>query len=138
MAVLSKAYEGMTEEQRQEMLETLRIQKLPGGGGPVTVAAFQTAVQATGFAPYKLAVIVANGTANVVLGHGLAFAANRWSYKGAGSVCRTHRLGARRNMGRHDPSCTCISGDRSLRGAGCVDPTINAATTAAKEMANTP
>jgi uncharacterized protein YaaW (UPF0174 family) len=82
VAVLSKAYEGMTKEQRQEMLETLRIHKLPGTGGPVTAAALQTAIQATGFAPYKLAVIVANGTANTVLGHGLAFAANAGLTKG--------------------------------------------------------
>jgi uncharacterized protein YaaW (UPF0174 family) len=82
VAVLSKAYEGMTKEQRQEMLETLRIHKLPGAGGPITTAALQTAVQATGFAPYKLAVIVANGTANAVLGHGLAFAANAGLTKG--------------------------------------------------------
>jgi uncharacterized protein YaaW (UPF0174 family) len=82
VAVLSKAYEEMTEEQRQEMLGTLRIHKLPGAGGPATAAALQTAIQATGFAPYKLAVIVANGTANAVLGHGLAFAANAGLTKG--------------------------------------------------------
>jgi uncharacterized protein YaaW (UPF0174 family) len=75
-AVLSMAYERMTEEQRQELLATLRIHKLPGAGGPITAGALQVAVQAAGFAPYKLAVIVANGTANAVLGHGLAFAAN--------------------------------------------------------------
>lgn len=82
VAVLSRAYEGMTHEQRQEALETLRIRKVPGAGGPVTAAALQTAIQATGFAPYKLAVIVANGTANAVLGHGLAFAANAGLTKG--------------------------------------------------------
>ncbi len=75
-AVLSKAYEQMTEEQRQELLETVKIHKLPGAGGPVAAGALQTAIQAAGFAPYKLAVIVANGMANVALGHGLAFAAN--------------------------------------------------------------
>jgi uncharacterized protein YaaW (UPF0174 family) len=75
-AVLSKAYEEMTDGQRQEVLATLKINKLPGTSGPVTAAAFQTAIQAAGFAPYKAAVIVANGMANVALGHGLAFAAN--------------------------------------------------------------
>jgi uncharacterized protein YaaW (UPF0174 family) len=66
----------MTREQREELLATLKIQKLAGAGGPITAGALQSAIQATGFAPYKLAVIVANGTANAVLGHGLAFAAN--------------------------------------------------------------
>jgi uncharacterized protein YaaW (UPF0174 family) len=74
--VLSKSYEKMTREQREELLATLKIQKLAGAGGPITAGALQAAIQATGFAPYKLAVIVANGTANAVLGHGLAFAAN--------------------------------------------------------------
>jgi uncharacterized protein YaaW (UPF0174 family) len=76
VSVLSKAYERMTKEQREELLATLKTQKLPGAGGPITAGALQAAIQATGFAPYKLAVIVANGTANAVLGHGLAFAAN--------------------------------------------------------------
>jgi len=40
------------------------------------------AIQAAGFAPYKMAVIVANGMANAVLGHGLAFAANAGLTKG--------------------------------------------------------
>ena len=75
-SVLSKSYERMTKEQREELLATLKVRKLPGVGGPVAAGALQAAIQAAGFAPYKLAVIVANGTANVVLGHGLAFAAN--------------------------------------------------------------
>lgn len=75
-AVLSKAYDQMTEEQRHELLSTLEIHGLPGSKELIGTAALQTAIQATGFAPYKLAVIVANGTANAVLGHGLAIAAN--------------------------------------------------------------
>jgi uncharacterized protein YaaW (UPF0174 family) len=76
ISVLSKAYERMTKEQREELLATLRIHKLPGAGGPIAAGALQGAIQAAGFAPYKLAVIVANGAANALLGHGLAFAAN--------------------------------------------------------------
>jgi uncharacterized protein YaaW (UPF0174 family) len=34
-AVLSRAYEEMTDEQRRELLDTLKIQRLPGVGGPV-------------------------------------------------------------------------------------------------------
>lgn len=74
--VLTKASERMTDQQRHELLSTLNIQRLPGSSGLVGTAALQTAIQAAGFAPYKLAVIVANGTANALLGHGLAFAAN--------------------------------------------------------------
>jgi hypothetical protein len=33
-AVLSKSYERMTEEQRQKLLAALKIQRLPGVGGP--------------------------------------------------------------------------------------------------------
>jgi uncharacterized protein YaaW (UPF0174 family) len=76
MAVLSRAYDKMTEVQRHELLCTLEIHGLPGSSGLAGTAALQTVIQAAGFAPYKLAVIVANATANAVLGHGLAFAAN--------------------------------------------------------------
>lgn len=75
-AVLSRAYEGMTNEQRQELLDTLKIHRLPGASGPVAATVLQTAILSTGFAPYKLAVIVANGTATALLGHGLALATN--------------------------------------------------------------
>lgn len=81
-AVLSKAYERMTDEQRREMLDSLEIHKLPGARAPITAGALQAAIQAGGFAPYKLAVIVANGTANAVLGHGLALATNAGITKG--------------------------------------------------------
>lgn len=80
--VLGKACERMTDEQRQELLDTLKIHRLSGAGGPVTAGTLQAAIQAAGFAPYKLAVIVANGMANAVLGHGLAFAANAGLTKG--------------------------------------------------------
>jgi len=75
-AVLSKASERMTDQQRQELLDDLEVHTPPGSGGPVTAGVLQAAIQSAGFAPYMFAVIVANGTANAVLGHGLAFAAN--------------------------------------------------------------
>lgn len=82
VAVITKAYEGMAQEERQEMLENLQIHKLPGISGPLAAGTLQAAIQAAGFAPYKLAVIVANSTANSVLGHGLAFATNAGLTKG--------------------------------------------------------
>jgi uncharacterized protein YaaW (UPF0174 family) len=46
LAVLSKSYEGMTEEQRQKLLATLKIQRLPGVGGPDVAGALQAAFAA--------------------------------------------------------------------------------------------
>jgi hypothetical protein len=63
IAVLGKAYEKMTESERRELLETLQISKLPGAGGPIAAGTLQAAIQAAGFAPYKLAVVIANGAA---------------------------------------------------------------------------
>ena len=76
VAVLGKACEKMTENERREVLATLQINDVPGARGPLAAGALQAAIQAAGFAPYKLAVVVANGMANVALGHGLALAAN--------------------------------------------------------------
>jgi uncharacterized protein YaaW (UPF0174 family) len=82
LAVLGKAYEGMSERESRELLNTLEIHRVPGTPTVVGVAALQTAIQSSGFAPYKVAVIVANGMANSVLGHGLAFASNAGLVKG--------------------------------------------------------
>ena len=46
LAVLSKSYEGMTEEQRGKLLATLKIQRLPGVGGPDVAGALQVAFAA--------------------------------------------------------------------------------------------
>jgi uncharacterized protein YaaW (UPF0174 family) len=46
LAVLSKSYEGMTEEQRGKLLATLKIQRLPGVGGPDVGGALQAAFAA--------------------------------------------------------------------------------------------
>jgi uncharacterized protein YaaW (UPF0174 family) len=66
----------MTGEQRQELMDSLEIHRPRGASGPVAAGVLQASIKATGFAPYKLAVIVANGAANALLGHGLAFATN--------------------------------------------------------------
>lgn len=82
LAVFSKAYERMTAEERGKLLDTLRIHRPHNLTGPIAVAAIQAAIQSTGFAPYMLAVIMANGAANALLGHGLAFATNAALTKG--------------------------------------------------------
>jgi uncharacterized protein YaaW (UPF0174 family) len=46
LAVLSQSYEGMTEEQRQKLLATLKIQRLPGVGGPDVAGALQASFAA--------------------------------------------------------------------------------------------
>jgi uncharacterized protein YaaW (UPF0174 family) len=46
LAVLSKSYEGMTEEQRQKLLATLRIQRLPGVSDPDIAGTLQAAFAA--------------------------------------------------------------------------------------------
>lgn len=76
VAVLGKAYEKMTEGERRELLAALQIDELPGAGGPFSVGALQLAIQSAGFAPYKLAVVAANGMATALLNHGLAYATN--------------------------------------------------------------
>jgi uncharacterized protein YaaW (UPF0174 family) len=46
LEVLSKSYERMTEEQRQKLLATLKIQRLPGIGGPDVAGDLQAALAA--------------------------------------------------------------------------------------------
>jgi uncharacterized protein YaaW (UPF0174 family) len=46
LAVLSKSNGRMTEEQRQELLATLKIQRLPGVGGPAVAGELQAAFAA--------------------------------------------------------------------------------------------
>jgi uncharacterized protein YaaW (UPF0174 family) len=46
LAVLSKSYEGMTEERRQKLLATLKIQRLPSVGGSDVAGDLQAALAA--------------------------------------------------------------------------------------------
>jgi uncharacterized protein YaaW (UPF0174 family) len=46
LAVLSKSYEGMTEEQRAKLLATLKIQRLPGVSDPDVAGTLQAAFAA--------------------------------------------------------------------------------------------
>jgi uncharacterized protein YaaW (UPF0174 family) len=80
--VLSDAYDKMTPEQQRALLDSLKISNPGPIGAPVAVGTLQAGIHAAGFAAYKGAVIVANGMANVVLGHGLAVGANAALVKG--------------------------------------------------------
>lgn len=75
-AVLSQAWDQMSPEQRHELLTTLHIHDVPGLRAPLTAAALQAAIHSAGFSAYQLAVLVANGMATTLLGHGLTLAAN--------------------------------------------------------------
>lgn len=80
--ILCDAYAKMTPEQRVETMHSLRVRNLNGACGPIGLVAFHSAVSAAGFSAYQLTVIVANGMAQALLGHGLGFAANWMLVKG--------------------------------------------------------
>jgi len=74
--VLGRAWHKMPREERQELIDSLQMHKVPGLKGPAATGGLQALIQAAGFGPYKLAVIAANAVATPVLGHGLSLAAN--------------------------------------------------------------
>lgn len=73
--VLTQAYENMSKEERRELLNELGV-----GGASIPavlpVAAIQGAVRLGGFTAYKLAVILANSIARLILGRGLSLGIN--------------------------------------------------------------
>jgi uncharacterized protein YaaW (UPF0174 family) len=75
-AFLGRAWLEMSERQRQELIDSIRIKSSPGVKALGATGSFQALIQAAGFGPYQLAVIVANGAANLLLGHGLSLATN--------------------------------------------------------------
>jgi len=74
--ILCDAYAKMTPEQRVEIVRSLRVRNLDGAGGPISLVAFHSAVSAAGFSAYQFTVVVANGMAQALLGHGLSFTTN--------------------------------------------------------------
>jgi len=75
MKVLTDAVNKMSIEELREMVENLNI-KPNNMTSEGVVAALQVAIKLGGFAPYKLAVIIANAVAKQLIGKGLTFAAN--------------------------------------------------------------
>ncbi len=74
--ILETSMEQMSQEEREELLKEL------GGGattgiGAGSTAALQAAIKLGGFAPYRLALIIANAIARALTGKGLSLAANR-------------------------------------------------------------
>lgn len=72
--VLIQSVEKMTPEEREEMAKQLGAKRVVGAG-PIASSALIALIRSTGFAPYKLAAIVANAIARALLGRGLSFAA---------------------------------------------------------------
>jgi uncharacterized protein YaaW (UPF0174 family) len=81
-SIWSTAWDSMSVDEREAVLSTLEIDRIPGLGGTASIGALQAAIRAGGFLPYQAAVVVANGLANATLGHGLSFAANAALTKG--------------------------------------------------------
>jgi uncharacterized protein YaaW (UPF0174 family) len=75
LKILEKAYEKMTNEERSELLRTLGENPVGAIPSALPVMAIQTAIKLGGFASFKIAVIVANAVARIILGRGLSFAA---------------------------------------------------------------
>ncbi len=76
LRILEKAYQKMTEEERQEFLLSIGLEygKVPDS---LPIIAIQAALGAAGFLAYQLAVIVANAVARQILGRGLSLTLNR-------------------------------------------------------------
>ena len=79
-ALLQRSLEKMSPGEREEVQRELENLGLKGlnlrGGGAAALVAAQVAIRASGFAAYRLAVVVANGVAKAVLGQGLKIATN--------------------------------------------------------------
>jgi uncharacterized protein YaaW (UPF0174 family) len=76
LVVLQRAYDKMTPNERQELLDSLGIVVTGALPAALPLAVLQGSIVAGGFAAYQVAVIVANAVAKFVLGRGLSLAAN--------------------------------------------------------------
>jgi uncharacterized protein YaaW (UPF0174 family) len=70
------SYTKLTAEQRMEVLRSLKVRNLRGAWRPLSLVGFHAVVGAAGFSAYQMTVIVANGMAQALLGHGLSFVTN--------------------------------------------------------------
>jgi uncharacterized protein YaaW (UPF0174 family) len=77
MKVLENAYEKMSDEEKAELLKEFGVNIKSGIPAALPVIALQGAIKLSGFAAYKMALIIANATAKALIGRGLSLAANR-------------------------------------------------------------
>ena len=73
--VAEDAIEKMSPEELKDLIDSADI-KVANYGKEAMIAALQMAVRMGGFAPYQIAVIVANAVCRALLGRGLALAVN--------------------------------------------------------------
>jgi uncharacterized protein YaaW (UPF0174 family) len=83
--ILRDAFEKMTPQERQQVLDDLGVTDFSLLGPAASVAALMAGKMA-GFATFKIALIVANAVARSILGKGLSFATNRLITKSIGAV----------------------------------------------------
>lgn len=75
MVVLKKAFDDMTEEQRDGLFKEFGGVYKPGAG-PAAFAVLQGLIKAYGFGAFKVTLIVVNALSKAILGRGLALAGN--------------------------------------------------------------
>lgn len=75
MKILTDSMENMSPEELQEIVTDLNL-KTTSMSKQAVIAALQAGVRFSGFAAYKVALIVANAVAKALLGRGLTLAAN--------------------------------------------------------------
>jgi len=73
--IFSHAWEKMTEAERKDLLEHLRMGHATGTG-PAATAGALLGIQASGLAAYQLSAVVANSVARTLIGRGIPLAAN--------------------------------------------------------------
>lgn len=83
MKILTEAMVDMSADELKEVVNSLKLKTTDFTSQAVTVA-LRSAVTFSGFAAYKVSVIVANAVAKSLLGHGLKFAANNALARGLG------------------------------------------------------
>ena len=78
MRVMNQAWEKMTPEEKRDFMKEMGLESSLGNlPTSFPMIALQAAIRASGFAAYRLTLIVANALAKAILGRGLTFAANR-------------------------------------------------------------
>jgi uncharacterized protein YaaW (UPF0174 family) len=85
MKVLTESAEKMTAEQLQDFVAVLEL-KTTNFTSQAVIAALQAAIALGGFAPYRVAMIVANAVAKTLVGRGLGLAANAGLARAIGVV----------------------------------------------------
>ena len=76
LSILEHSLEKMSEEQRKELLHTLKVDTTDISK-KVMLSAIQLAIKAGGFTSYKLSVVVANSIVRQLTGKGIAFVGNQ-------------------------------------------------------------